>query len=163
MSVSVLENIALTLLARLEGLVNNGGTYNTDVVEVIRPTRLGSNWTPQHLQIVLTQGASEVVDELSYPGNPPAICRRQTFNIRCHVMSDEQDTEAIETVINTFAADIVKVVCTPSEWYNFSGYAINSEWLAMEDIASDGSVDGCNVLIAVYYRTDENDPYTVRA
>ena len=58
--------------------------------------------------------------------------------------------------------DVVKIVCTPSEWYNFDSYAINSEWLAVEDIAGDGSVDGCNVPLAVIYRTAENDPYTVR-
>lgn len=163
MSVAVLELIALELLDRLEGLVNNGGTYNTDVCEVIRPTRLGSNWTPKHLQIVLTQGANDVVDELSFPGNPPAVCRRVTFNIRCHVMSDENDIEAIDTVITTFAADVIKIVCTATDWHNFDGNAINAEWLSNEDIQADGGVDGVNVPIAIYYRTSENDPYTVRA
>lgn len=143
-------------------MVNSNGAYQTDVCEAIRPTRLGT-WTPQHLQIVLTQGSNEVVDELSYPGNPPAIARRQTFNIRCHILSDEQDIEAIETVINTFAADVVKAVCSVTEWYQFASNAINAEWLATEDIAADGSLDGVNVPIAILYRTAENDPYTVRA
>ena len=161
MSVTVLENIALTLETRLNLLVNQT-TYNTDVCEVIRPTRLGSNWTPKHLQIVLTQGTNEVVDELSFPGNPPAICRRVTFNIRCHILSNEQDIEAIDTVINTFAADVIKVVCTASEWHNFDGYAINASWQNNEDIQVDGGIDGVNVPIAIDYRTSENDPYTVR-
>jgi hypothetical protein len=104
MSVSVLESISVVLFNRLKLLIDNT-TYNTNVCEVIRPTRLGAEWTPKHLQIVLTKGAEEVDDELSHPGNPPAIARRQTFNIRCHVMTDEQDLDAVETVINTFAAD----------------------------------------------------------
>jgi hypothetical protein len=159
---SVLESIAVELFSRLQLLVDNGGTYSTDVIEAIRPTRLGT-WTPQHLQIVLTKGAEEVIDELSYPGNPPSIARRQTFNIRCHVMTDEHDTEAVETVINTFAADIVKVVCTEANWYQFGGLSINAEWLPVEDVQADGGVDGVNVPIAITYRTSENDPYEVRA
>ena len=161
MSVSVLESISVELLRRLRLLVDQT-TYDTNVVEVIRPTRLGT-WTPQHLQIVLTQGPEEVVDELSYPGNPPSVARRQTFNIRCHVMTDEQDTEAVETVINTFAADIVKVVCTEANWYQFASLSINAEWLPVEDIQADGGVDGVNVTIAILYRTIEGDTYTVRA
>ena len=161
MSVSVLESISVELLRRLTLLVDNT-TYDTKVVEVIRPTRLGT-WTPQHLQIVLTQGSEEVVDELSYPGNPPSVARRQTFNIRCHVMPDEQELDAVETVINTFAADIVKVVCTEANWYQFAGLSINADWLPVEDIQADGGVDGVNVPIAILYRTSEGDPYTVRA
>jgi hypothetical protein len=161
MSVSVLESISVELLRRLNLLVNNT-TYNTNVVEAIRPTRLGT-WTPQHLQIVLTKGPEEIVDELSYPGNPPSVARRQTFNIRCHVMTDENDTDAVETVINTFAADVIKVVSTSTNWYQFDSNAINADWLPVEDIQSDGGIDGCNVPISILYRTAENDPYTVRA
>ena len=161
MSLSVLESISVELARRLALLVDNT-TYDTKVVEVIRPTRLGT-WTPQHLQIVLTKGAEEVVDELSYPGNPPSVARRQTFNIRCHVMTDEQDLDAVETVINTFAADIVKVVCTEANWYQFAGLSIIADWLPVEDIQADGGVDGVNVPIAILYRTSEGDPYTVRA
>ncbi len=161
MSVSVLESISVELLRRLNLLVDNT-TYDTKVVEVIRPTRFGT-WTPQNLQIILTKGAEEVVDELSYPGNPPSVARRQTFNIRCHVMTDEQDLDAVETVINTFAADIVKVVCTEANWYQFGGMSINADWLPVEDIQADGGVDGVNMPIAILYRTSEGDPYTVRA
>jgi hypothetical protein len=161
MPVSVLESISVELARRLNLLVDQT-TYNTNVCEVIRPTRLGT-WTPQHLQIVLTKGAEEVVDELSYPGNPPSVARRQTFNIRCHVMTDEQDTDAVETVINTFAADIVKVVCTEANWYQFGGLSITAEWLSPEDVQADGGVDGVNVPLAIIYRTSEGDPYTVRA
>jgi hypothetical protein len=161
MPVSVLESISIVLFERLKLLVDQT-TYNTNVCEVIRPTRFGT-WTPQHLQIVLTKGGEEVDEELSHPGNPPAIARRQTFNIRCHVMTDEQDLDAVETVINTFAADVVKVVCTEANWYQFGGLSINAEWLPVEDVQADGGADGVNVPIAIIYRTSEGDPYTVRA
>ena len=162
MSVSVLESITVELERRLNLLVDQT-TYNTNVCEVIRPRRLGSEWTPKHLQIVLTKGAEEVLDDLSYPGNPPSVARRQTFNIRCHVMTDENDTEAVETVINTFAADVVKVVFTEANWYQFDNLSINAEWLPLEDVQADGGADGVNVPLAIIYRTSEGDPYTVRA
>jgi len=162
MSVSVLESISVVLFNRLKLLVDQT-TYNTNVCEVIWPTRLGAEWTPKHLQIVLTQGEEEGLDDLSYPGNPPSVARRQTFNIRCHVMTNEQDAAAVETIINTFAADIVKVVCTEANWYQFGGLSINAEWLPKEDVPSDGGADGVNVPIAIIYRTSEGDPYTVRA
>ena len=161
MPVAVIETIALELETRLNLLVNQS-TYNTDVIEVIRPTRFGV-WTPKDLQIVLTQGASERVEELDFPGNPPAIARRQVFNIRCHIMSNERDVEAIDTIINTFAADVIRVVCTESDWYNFDGNAVISEWLSQEDIQADGGIDGVNVPLAITYRTSENNPYTVRS
>jgi hypothetical protein len=160
MSVAVVELIALELLDRLETLIDNDGAYNTDVSEVIRPTRFGT-WTPQDMQIVLTQGPNEIV--AIYPGNPAIIERTQTFNIRCHVMSDERGIEAIDTVVNTFAADVIKVVCTETEWHTFDGNAINAEWLSQEDVQADGGVDGVNVPIAITYRTDETDPYVVRS
>lgn len=162
MSVSVLETITIELLRRLNLLADSWTTYNTRVVEVIRPTRLGV-WTPKDLQIVLTQGIDKILDDLSHPGNPPAIAHMQTFNIRCHIMTDEGDTRAIETVINTFAADVIKCVSSETEWYNFSGSAINSTWEPLEYIQADGGVDGVNVPLSVIYRVSETDPYAVRS
>jgi hypothetical protein len=158
MSVTVLERIALVLVGRLENMAAIG-TYPS---EILRPTRLNTS-TPKHLQVILTQGSAKVIGELSYPGNPPAIAREVTFNIRCHVMSDEQSNEPIETIINTFAADVVKCVCTQTEWYNMDGLAINAIWVDTEDINADGGIDGVNVPLSIIYRTSENDPYAVRA
>jgi hypothetical protein len=77
-AVSVLETIANVLYERLLTLVNNAD-YTNSIQEVIRPTRMG-NYTPLDMQIVMTQGQSDEVEELHCPGNPPAIARSQTFN-----------------------------------------------------------------------------------
>lgn len=161
MSVAVVELIALELLRRLRLLVNQS-TYNTDVSEVIRPVRL-DQVTPIDRQIVLTSGASEEVPELSYPGNPPSVAVRQTFNIRCHLLTDEQSIEAIDTTVHTFVADVRKIVTYgDSSWHTFDDNAIDAAWQSIEYIQSDG-IDGANVPIAILYRTDENDPYVRRA
>jgi hypothetical protein len=161
-AVSVLEMIANVLYERLLTLVNNS-TYTNNVIEVVRPTRNG-NYTPQDMQIVLTQGPSSRVEDLDCPGNPPAVAKQQIFNIRCHVLNDEASTEAIDSRLNSIASDVVQAVSLPgSTWHNFDGNAIDAAWQDTESVNADGGIDGINVPIAIIYRTDENSPYNVRA
>jgi hypothetical protein len=161
MPVTVIESIALELESRLSAMIDDT-SYETEVLEVIRPRRL-NDFTPADMQIVLTQGSTEVVADLSYPGNPPAIARRQTFNIRCHVMNDEHDQTTIDEVTNTFAADVIKAVTTGANWEDFDGNAVDATIEAFELISGDGGLAGVNVPVSILYRTDENNPYNVRA
>mgnify|MGYP000679761412 FL=1 len=71
MPVAIVEQIALELYTRLESLLVSEGNYETLVSEVVRPTRVGI--IPKHGQVVIVQGTSTEVPELSFPGNPPAI------------------------------------------------------------------------------------------
>lgn len=161
MPVTVCESIALELYDRLLVLVGNT-TYPIDIVEVVRPTRLG-NYTPRDMQIVLTQGESEVVEELSCPGNPPAIARRQRWNCHCHLMNDETSEESIDARINEFYGCVVQAICDPAnEWHTFGGYAIDAMIGDPEMINADGGIDGVTVPVYATYRTDENDPYELR-
>jgi hypothetical protein len=161
MPVTVIESIAIELTSRLEAMIGNSA-YETDVLEVIRPRRL-NDFTPADGQIVVTQGSSEVSEESSHGGNPPAIARNQTFNIRCHVINDERDDTTIDEITNTFAADVIKAVTTGTNWHNFDGNAINATIESFELISGDGGLDGINVPITILYRTDEDNPYNVRA
>lgn len=162
MSVTVIEQIAIELQSRLDLLTDPNSDYNTKVVEVIRPTQRGT-WTPEDMQIVLTQGSSTVIDNLSYPGNPPAIARRQVFNIRCHILADERGDDMLDQLINTFAADVISVVTSETNWHNFGALAVDARFLDYEPVDEDGGIAGVNVPLEVIYRTNENDPYTVRA
>lgn len=159
---TVLDNIAAELVERLETLMVEG-TEQTTVSEVVQPKRLG-DYTPEHLQIVVKQANPERVPELDCPGNPPAECWRQQFNLYLHVRPSEGDIEPVDGIINRFCADVKKAVCTPaSTWYTFGNYAIDAEWLTIENIDSGEVTDGVNMPIAITYRVSENDPYTVRA
>lgn len=166
----VIERIAEALLYRLR-LLTAGYSVFTPVLEVIRPTRLGG-FTPRHLQIVVTQNAPERVTDYDLPGNPPATAWVVQFNIRCHVLPSEKDTTEVDEIVNTMAADVVKVVCdetaelpefVDTAWHTFRDLAIVAEWQTQETIDSDGSSDGINVPLAVTYRTDETNPYIARA
>lgn len=152
MPTPVLEQIASTLATRLATTAN--------VVEVVRPKRR-EPYTPQHLQIVIEQADPERDLELSLPGNPPATAWRQRFDIQCHVIASENDITAVDQLINTFAADAVKAITNATAWHTFGGYAINSQFDSQEQI-DDETVQGINIPLVVTYRTNENDPYTVR-
>lgn len=161
MSLTVLETIASKLLTRLEGMT--AGTYNTNVSSVYRLAVNGGEYAVEHLQIVIKQGDDEIVDELMRPGNPPAIAHRQVFNLRCHVLPSERDTDPVETTNNTFAADVIKCLTTPANWYQWDGNAIDTQIGAVQNINEDGGIDGFNLPVTVLYRVDENNPYEVRA
>lgn len=158
----VVERIAEIIADRLETLLVVG-TEQTLVVEVVRPTRLGT-WTPQDNQIVLAVGPTVEVPELSYPGNPPATCHETTYNVKCHVMPSENDETNKAFYIHRFAADVRKVICTPAAtWHNFDELAIDAMFGQYTPIDSDGSFDGIDIPLMVRYRTDEGNPYEPRA
>lgn len=166
----VIERIAEAIIYRLQLLAADYSPH-TAVSEVIRPLRMGG-FTPKHMQIVLTQLAPQRVFELDMPGNPPANAYALQFNIRCHVMPSEKDTTPVDEVINTFAADVIKVVGdTTTEleeyrayaWTSFRGLAIDAEWQSQEAVAADGGPSGVNVPLIVTYRVQESDPYQLRA
>lgn len=161
MSLTVLETIAVALYDRLAAMVDSDD-YNTEVSSVIRPARNGGEFNVENLQIVVRQGLDEIIDELSYPGNPPAIAHRQTFNLRCHVLLSERNTDSVESTINTFQADVIKCLTTGATWYQFSGKAVDTNIGAVEPINEDGGIDGFNLPVYITYRVDENNPYNVR-
>lgn len=161
MSLTIVEQIAQVIYDRLTQLLQFGNE-NTEVSEVIRPRTIGT-YTPKDLQVVLTQGETTENPELACPGNPPATCFVTTFNIRCHVMPDETSNTPKATHINEMAADVRKAICDPQNtWHNFDGLAIDATFETTETINSE-AFDGVNIPLLVSYRTDENNPYNLRA
>ena len=161
MSVTVVEQIAQVIESRLRNLLVDG--ENTVVTEVVRPSSIGQ-YTPQDMQIVMTQGETVINEELGCPGNPPATCFETTFNIRCHSVPDETLETAKDSYLNEFAADVRKVICSPqNSWHNFGSLAIDARFESTETITSEASPNGINIPLTVLYRTDENNPYNVRA
>lgn len=156
----VVSAIADVLFERLETLV--AAPIGEIVVPgVVRPTKLGT-YTPEHLLIVLTRGESVRVPELDCPGNPPAVCRRQTFGVRVHIAPSEKDATPIELYEDVAEAEIHKAVTGTAAWHTFGGNAINAEIGIVERISGDGGYDGISIPVLVTYRADEDDPYQVR-
>lgn len=159
--IPIVERIARELLRRLESLINSAH-HNISAVEVFRPKRL-ETFSPRNRQVVLTDGSHVRVPELDCPGNPPALARRITFNIRCHLINDEKSCEPIDTLVHMFAADVENVVVDDDpQWYTFDGNSFDAVWGDEEYIAGDGAIDGVNVPISITYRHSEGNQYEVR-
>lgn len=163
----IIERIADVIMFRL-GLLTAQYSEFSPVYEVVRPTRL-ADYTPRHLQIVLTQTMPELVEIL--PGNPPAITWRVLFNIRCHVLPSEKDTTPQDAYVNTMAADVQRVICDTSvelpeyvqtAWHTFRDNALLAEWQTLEAIESENGGVGVVVPLMVEYRVSELDPYVRR-
>lgn len=161
MSTPVVEQIAVVLFSRLEKLTK---TYDvtTDLAAAVRPTREGG-FTPRDKQIVLSEGDDDIDEALSHPGNPPATARVQTFNIKLHAMPSEKDPTAIGKFLSVMKADVVQAVCSPANWEKFGNLAINARWGNTQQLELNGGMAGVNMPMLVTYRTDEGNPYKVRA
>lgn len=158
----VIERIAQELYDRLN-LLSAGWSVHAAVSEVIRPNRLGSNWSPRHLQIVLKNGESVRFPDLDCPGNPPAIARQQTFHIVCNIMPSEKDPTPIDEYVETMHGDVVRVICDPDLWYSFGGLAIDAEFGDPVYDSADGGMTSMDIPLLVTYRVSETDPWEVRA
>lgn len=164
---TVVEGIATEIVRRLRNLtVLNGYTF--DVLAVVRPDRLGQTIVPENQLIVLAQGDSTKVDELSYSGNPPAIAYETTFAIHCFVRDSDKNPCEFDPVVNDLAGQVVK--CLRHEagdrvrWFAMAELAIDSEIRTITPYpVSDGTHIGVTVPIAVTYRHSEGNPYEVRA
>jgi hypothetical protein len=161
MSLTVVEQIAVVIKTRLATL-ETAGTETTTVSEVVRPLRIGG-YRPQDWQIVLNQESTIEIDELSYPGNPPAICHETTWNIRCRTMPSERDDTPKDTLANQFVGDVRKVIRSANDWYSFGGKAVDARFGDYELVEGESGGTGVKVPLIVQYRFSEDDPTEVRA
>jgi len=157
----IVENIAIELADRIATVTLANG-YNSIVTDVERPARYGG-WSPANGKVVLLQLDPELNDEYSSQGYPRAVAIDQPFALLCYVKTPDDDTTPIDTLINIFAADVIKAVTQPlASWHGFDGNAINARWEAPQRFEPDGTYDGVTLVLIVTYRTSENNPYEVR-
>ena len=164
MATPISEQIAVVVATRL-GLITTTNSYEVTTTGVIRPTREGG-FQPKDYQLILTQGSKPINEEMSRPGNPPVTAYDMEFRISGIVRPSENDTTAIDTLKNTFEADVQKALATPvvGDWRQMENLAVNSNFNGVEVIESDDGSEGSFVFsLIVTYRTPDNDPYTVSA
>lgn len=128
-----------------------------------RPTQVG-NFQPKHGKIVITQGTITPNPELAYPGNPPAIAWDMEAIVSCIIKNSDVDTVALDTYRNEFWSEIIKAANTGDNWHTWGGNAINSTISEVTDqLDEDGAFAGIRVVLLITFRTDENNPFNVRA
>jgi len=158
MTEPVIERIAAVIRARLERA--------DGVLEVVRVDRKGSNVSPKEGVWYMRHDGSKRNDELSLPGNPPAIAFDATFNIHAFIR-DETETAVYETRVNRTVHRIAKAITQPEEspstWYHMDNLAVISHIGDAEPMVSDsGEYAGVMVPINVTYRVSEDDYTEVR-
>lgn len=157
----VVERIEQNLFERMQ-LLLTGIKPTSPVRSVVRPTRLG-NFTPENWQIVVTKGEDTIIDELMRPGNPPAICHAQRFELHCHLLTSEHDPTSIDEYVSVFVSDVIETITNATNrWYTMGNLCFNTEIQAEERFNGDG-VAGFTLPVLCYYRVSEYSPYDMRA
>ena len=123
-----------------------------------------ATWLPKDLTVHISQGPMVPNEEQSCPGNPPA----QAYDLPVIVSGITKPSESTDIPIDTFrnrmAADIVKNATDVDLWHQWGGLAVNTEIGTAEPYEDEtGGFHGVSVPFLVTFRTDENDPYTVRS
>jgi len=128
-----------------------------------RSARVGS-WQPKDLVVHIYQGDITRNDELSCPGNPPSQAWDMQLIVAGIVKPSDADATPVDTFKNRFWAEIVKAATDAELWHQWDGNAINTMIGDVEDHTSeDGSESGVKVTFNITFRTDENNPFNVRA
>lgn len=123
-----------------------------------------ATWQPKDLVIVVSQGTITRNEELSCPGNPPAQAWDMEVIVAGLVKPSTEETTAVDTYKNRFWAEIVKAACAGDSWHTWGNLAINSVVGSVEDHTDgNGAFAGVKVGITITFRTDENNPFNVRA
>jgi len=134
-----------------------------DDVTVIRQRKQVDEWTPEDLQIVLVKKSLERLPEIDCPGNPPAIGYEMEVQLRLHRLQSERDDEPLDVLLSTFVADVMAAITASTDWYNWSGNAIDSEFGSVEFIDNDGGFDAALLPLKIKYRFSESNPYEPRS
>jgi hypothetical protein len=171
MSTPIPERLANVLALRLQEITVANG-YPFDVTEVVRPNREGNTMRYTHQSIRIDQMALDRVEDLDCPGNPPALCWSQSFDVRCYARNsnrpdDMQDPEVgmpHTTNTNEMLAAALKAITDADQWHTMDNLGFDTRFGDVVAFsADDGEYNGHMVTIACFYRAAENDPYNVRA
>jgi hypothetical protein len=158
---SVAEQIAAKVRTRLTAISTVNG-YETTASQVIRPKRI-ETLEPRSYTIIIKQGDLTPNAGISCAGNPPAIGWNFPFEIVGIIRQSEKDITSQDTYKNQFHADVVKAICSPTDWHNWDGLAVNSMIGGVDDFQSGEGEDSAFIVqLTVMFRHDENDPYSVR-
>lgn len=168
--VDIPEKICLEVVARLSAITTVNG-YQFTVPQVVRLNRKGDNWNLKNRSMAVVRVSETENEELSFPGNPPAVAYDLLIEVKAIVRDAEfgsagaVQTTSIETAENMVAAQIRRALTNDGAmWYTMDGNAVNTRiGAAVPFDASEGELNGITIPIVVTYRVSETDPYTVRA
>ncbi len=163
-TVSVVERIALDIVLSLKDITTANG-YQNSVADVLRPNPgIGNDVTDRRLIVVQEDPEKDADAPEQYNQ------WRQHFSILCMVQESETSTTAIDTRLNSLAADVESCLCKSRSTSGSPGHGGQTRGGLAEDtilearasVPADVSAhDGIVVVnVTVLYRTKYNDPMT---
>lgn len=166
MTQPVIEKISDQIICRLENIqLKNGYAFSVAAVNILE--RDSDTWTPGPLEIIVDQTDETENEDVSYPGNPPAIAYDAEFMIHGYTKQLDRDSElsneSFGVTRHQMKAAIQKSLATPvaGDWTSFESNAVTSSMTAKAKFEGPGH-DGVSVSLLVTYRTNEADPFTKR-
>lgn len=148
----VVEQIMSAIRTRLADAFDN----------VFRSTRIAT-WQPKDWTLHVSSEGLTANPGVSYPGNPPAQGWDLAVMVAGIVKPSDAETTSIDTFRNRMGAEIVQSLTDADNWHSWGGLAINTTLGSIEPYVEEtGATSGVMVKFVVTFRTDENDPYTVR-
>jgi hypothetical protein len=157
----VIEQIADTLVTRLQAITTTGNAYLFTVSSVIRPDRKGTPTATDYL-VVVEQTTTERNDDLTRASATGLQIAWDTeFQITCYLRPSDSDTTALDQLGNIALSEMTRAIASTGTWYTFGSKAIDATFTGQENF-SDDSGAGVKLMLQVTYRIDESDPRTER-
>lgn len=163
----IIQLIADEVVNRLGNILKGNG-YEFDVAFVLPVSRDTNTFHPSPRGIYVKQQAEAENEELSCPGNPPAVAYDVVFEITGYANQIDTDTTEPAIVddgatVNNMLASIQKAIANndAAHWHEFDGNSLNATMPVAETMET-ADYDGAKVELIVTYRTSEIDPYALR-
>lgn len=146
MTESILENISANIATTLAGVTTAAGYHQTLIVKRSRRSDFEDIAAEDFTAIVIQEAESERESPYSHTD------RAMNYLVPVILMDDDRSTLALDTLKNRVRADIEKALrVDPTR----GGYALDTVLKPPDDFAH-----GITVKFEVWYRFNENDPYS---
>lgn len=167
MTAPVSELIIEEVARRLEEITEANG-FAFDIGTVWRPSQRSQEMSLGHHDIDVVMVGQSVNEDLSHPGNPPAVCWEMTLHLHCVNEQDRNETESHSTLDNEFAAAVHKAIVARAAdqnlWYTMDGNAVDTRFGNISPfLKQSGDYGGVTMVLNILYRVSEDDPTEARA
>jgi hypothetical protein len=161
MSEIVAEQIVAAVATRLTAIATP--TYQFSVAGVTRGKRT-DNQSPRNLQVYVSVDSLAEEPTLDLIGNPPAKGYRLIVRCSLVIVSTETDTTAADTWRMRGFGAMSRALTSVANWWRWGNLAINTTIgnPELQVNAAQGQM-GVHLPVEILFRTDENNPYNVRA
>lgn len=161
---SIIADILTVTATRLSRIHLDNG-YSFEVPKIWIPQQDGQEYSPQHLNMVVTAGEVDRDPELDRPGNPPAIAWILPIQIHCDLIPSRfASVETFDELATLVHSNIIQAITQWPVWHQFDARCINAtiERPEINRPTDDGGIGSVKANINATYRVSETRPEQIR-